>query len=118
MNCFRHNDRPAVGLCKHCFKAVCRECILEAAGAVVCSPACAAEASSVDALLRNVPRTRRGSVVIYGGIGTVMLLLGAIMRDAAGMLIALLGVFMLIGAYLSHTTARERNKAVATKDAG
>lgn len=99
MNCFKHREQQAIGICKHCYRAVCPTCMLQAAGAVVCSPECAAEVSKMDALVRNVPRARTGNVVIYVGMGMTMLLVGALMHDLAGGLIAGIGVLMLFGAY-------------------
>lgn len=110
MNCFTHEDRPAVGVCKQCYKAVCRECVTIAAGAVTCSAPCAAEVARVDAqvgtLLNAAPRTRTGNVVVYVGMGVLMLLVGALMHDAAGAFIAFMGVLMFVGAYFQGSRAR------------
>ncbi len=45
MECFKHNNTVAVGLCKSCYKAVCRECAIEIPHGLACSDACAKDAN-------------------------------------------------------------------------
>lgn len=40
MNCFNHPDQPAIGLCKSCGKALCRECITEVPDGLACKNQC------------------------------------------------------------------------------
>jgi len=43
---FRHPDRPAIGLCSHCLKGVCLECVTNpdhTENCLTCSPRCEAE---------------------------------------------------------------------------
>ncbi len=40
MNCFNHSERPAVGLCKSCGKALCKDCISEVPHGLACKDAC------------------------------------------------------------------------------
>jgi hypothetical protein len=40
MNCFRHQDSSAVGLCKTCFKAVCPECAADVGNGLACKNSC------------------------------------------------------------------------------
>lgn len=53
MRCHRHGDREAVAICKHCMKALCPECVVEASGATACSDACAREIAVAHAVLRR-----------------------------------------------------------------
>lgn len=40
MHCFRHSPADAVGLCKTCFKAVCRECAVDVGNGLACAGEC------------------------------------------------------------------------------
>jgi hypothetical protein len=43
MNCYRHQDQPAVAVCKNCGKATCPECCGETARGIACSEQCTLE---------------------------------------------------------------------------
>ena len=43
MNCFRHQDRRAVGVCKNCGKATCTECCEDIGPWVACCETCELE---------------------------------------------------------------------------
>ena len=45
MECFKHTNQQAVGICKSCFKAVCRECAIELEHGLACSQECATDVS-------------------------------------------------------------------------
>lgn len=40
MQCFRHAPEEAVGLCKTCFKAVCRACAVDVGNGLACAGEC------------------------------------------------------------------------------
>lgn len=40
MHCFRHSPADAIGLCKTCFKAVCRECAVDVGNGLACAGDC------------------------------------------------------------------------------
>ncbi|MDX1444489.1 MAG: hypothetical protein R3270_12060, partial [Gammaproteobacteria bacterium] len=51
MNCYQHSHTPALGLCKHCQKAVCAECAIDTNGAgLACSAACENEVRDMQAI--------------------------------------------------------------------
>ena len=43
MQCFEHYDRAAVGLCRHCGRALCRDCATVAVGCLSCRGDCEAK---------------------------------------------------------------------------
>jgi hypothetical protein len=43
VNCFCHDDRPAVGTCIACHRAVCRDCAVEIEQAIACHDRCERE---------------------------------------------------------------------------
>jgi hypothetical protein len=40
MHCFRHSPTEAIGLCKTCFKAVCRDCAVDVGNGLACAGDC------------------------------------------------------------------------------
>lgn len=40
MNCYRHSNVSAVGLCKTCFKAVCPDCAVDVGNGLACKGSC------------------------------------------------------------------------------
>ena len=40
MNCYRHPNISAVGICKTCFKAVCPECATDVGNGLACKGSC------------------------------------------------------------------------------
>lgn len=59
MECYTHQQNNAVGICKSCHKAVCRNCAIELQNGLACSEECEAY---VDELNQMVER----SFKIYG----------------------------------------------------
>lgn len=41
MECFAHTGVNAVGVCRHCGKAICRGCAIDQGGGLACSEVCA-----------------------------------------------------------------------------
>jgi len=48
MECFVHSDKPAVGLCKSCYKAVCKNCSIELGHGLACSEVCAKDVAELN----------------------------------------------------------------------
>jgi hypothetical protein len=59
MQCYQHQDRSAVGLCKACHKGVCAECVTDTGQGLACSEKCVGE---VGVLAEIVDRSKQ----IYG----------------------------------------------------
>ena len=51
MNCFNHNDRQAIGLCKSCNKALCTDCCVDLGIGLACHGKCEEQVRSVDAVI-------------------------------------------------------------------
>ncbi len=43
MQCFRHQARPAIAVCRHCGKAACPDCIEDTGQGIACNANCTAE---------------------------------------------------------------------------
>lgn len=59
MECFQHQGRAAVGLCKSCYKALCRDCATPTPAGLACSEACATD---VDEMGQVIERNKK----LYG----------------------------------------------------
>lgn len=110
MECYRHEGRPAVGCCRHCFKGVCRECAVDVGGGLACRDECEEIARGVIAMVRQsveqrgvqagIAKSARG---LWGGMAAISLLVGVGVAALGFSLpyyrtVALLGIpFLLIG---------------------
>ena len=80
MNCFNHRDRPAIGSCKSCAKALCAECLAEVPNGLACKGSCEARVnlmnriidrnSQILAIQRRYIR-RYGLLVLLAGLGLI-----------------------------------------------
>jgi hypothetical protein len=67
MNCYQHNDNPAIGICKSCQKAVCTVCAIDTGRGIACSESCAEEVKALGELVeRNMRRQVRTSMTFSG----------------------------------------------------
>lgn len=78
MNCFNHSDRAAVGICKSCGKALCRDCVTEVPHGLACKGVCEPRVQLMNRIIDNNARvlsaaraqTRQVSIfcLVLGGI--------------------------------------------------
>lgn len=84
MQCFRHQERAAVAVCRHCGKAACPDCCEDTGQGISCSENCAAE---IEESFRLETRLRQSfgvgskppmpaSVLMYGLFGLILLVVG------------------------------------------
>ena len=76
MECFVHEGKPAVALCRTCGKGVCRSCALPVTRGVICSEACRGFAEDFAQLqvqsIRSI-RTMKAQVYAQPLVGLVAL---------------------------------------------
>lgn len=51
MNCFKHNEISANGICKACNKAVCGQCIIDTGNGIACSEECEKEVLEINQIV-------------------------------------------------------------------
>jgi hypothetical protein len=51
MNCFKHRDVPAVGLCKSCGKGLCPDCVAELVNGLACKGACEERVNRINRMM-------------------------------------------------------------------
>ncbi len=56
MNCYKHSDRAAVGICKSCGKGLCRDCLTELPDALACREVCESRARLINQIIDNNAR--------------------------------------------------------------
>jgi hypothetical protein len=94
MRCFNHPDAQAAGLCKHCSRGICAECIALVEDAVSCGGECGAHVERLhrmmehsygmmkrsDQLIGGTANAYAGLAVGTGVLGVVMLSFGLLSR--------------------------------------
>lgn len=119
MNCFHHQDRPAVGSCVSCQRALCTECAADRRGLLACKSRCEVEVDRIaasrqswleaPALQLGYARRRQSYFQIWGWS---MIILGSLLALAAFanpafrqfdvfVLLVLVGMFMLYNARIA-----------------
>jgi len=75
MNCFNHRDKPAIGLCKACAKALCEDCVAELNNGLACKNACEDRVNMINRMLDSnsqVMGAARSQVKTSGVISLVL----------------------------------------------
>jgi hypothetical protein len=81
VNCFNHRERPAVGLCKACGKALCAECLAEVPNGLACKNLCESRVNLINRLVDRMSQTmaarkrlirQYGLVLVLSGIGIII----------------------------------------------
>ena len=81
MNCYRHVDRAAVGVCVNCGAGVCTECVKKTATKKnACSDECVASSSATDGVLNTlaarIRRSSKATAWFCWSLGTIFGILG------------------------------------------
>jgi hypothetical protein len=106
MQCFYHPGRPALGLCTHCQRGICSECLSLVDDRLACRERHEEQVrASNQVLMRNMVQARRmGSgyvrnAIFYGLAGALFAGFGAMQYRFLGLQAVF---FMLIGAFLLY----------------
>jgi len=51
MKCFYHQEIDAVGVCRHCFKGICKECAVDFTDGIACKGTCEQKAMATTKML-------------------------------------------------------------------
>ena len=119
MNCYNHQDRPAVGICKNCNKGLCRDCAVDVGNGLACKDSCEEEVRAINDMTERgktayhkASKAHNRNAIIYGLMGSVFLfwgiLVAAFSDDAtAAFFLIPFGVIFLIGTFLSARSGRQ-----------
>jgi hypothetical protein len=76
MNCFNHRDKPAIGLCKSCAKALCGDCLTELPNGVACKGSCEDRVNLMNRILDRNSLVLKAARHQIRHRGMIMLFLG------------------------------------------
>lgn len=112
MKCYQHEEREPVGTCKHCHKAVCKDCAIDTGYGLACSESCVDEIKVLREMMGknaqiygigSISRMPPTGVIMYGLFGVVFTAWGiynSINRDKIDIFTLILGIgFLFIGVY-------------------
>ncbi len=82
MNCFNHEDKTAVGVCKHCHKGICKECSEDLGYGIACKEHIS-EVENIEKLVSrnikvnsNLPKNTTFTIYFYLFLGVVFAFFG------------------------------------------
>lgn len=109
MNCFYHPSAPAVGLCKHCQRGLCSECVVLVGDVLACKDRHEVEVRDWEQLTaRDLFQSKRvasgymRNAVFYGLVGTAFTGFGLWQLKWLGLQAA---IFIALGLFLLYAAA-------------
>ena len=113
MNCFVHSPAAAIGICKHCGRGLCRDCVVEVALSLACKGRCETEVTAMNELAHRAKSTFEKAADAYTKTAVFMALsgllftgLGAFTFKKGGFIALGLGLLFLLGAAIYFHSAR------------
>jgi len=118
MNCFKHREKPALGVCKSCGKGLCEECLQEVPNGLSCKGECEGRVAIIGKMVDDYPRTLgaarnllRRNAVLYMTLGSISLLIFFLLCVSNGLDVALFpGILGLIFSTLGIVALRRKNQ--------
>jgi hypothetical protein len=113
MQCFRHHERAAVAVCRHCGKATCVDCSNDTGQGIACSENCTAELQDAWRLTTRLKQNfgigstppMPASVSMYAFFGAILAAVGAylsVSRDQFDYLTIAMSAVFFVMAWLSY----------------
>jgi hypothetical protein len=65
MNCYRHPENPAVGICKNCSKGVCMNCLTDVGDGIACTETCTDLTRKINAMVNSGTKRTSSNGIIY-----------------------------------------------------
>ena len=117
MNCYYHQNKAAVGLCKYCQRGLCPECAAHAGDSLACKNLHEEQVLSMELLMqKNILQAKRvGSdyvrnTIFYGGVGILFTAFGASQLKWLGLqavVYLLIGLALLWAAIANYLESRK-----------
>lgn len=117
MNCFYHREVPAIGVCKHCGRGLCEQCVAVVDDTLACKDHHEDEVRGMNLLTaRSLLQARRvgagyvRNAVFYGLVGTLFAAFGAVQLRFLGLqavFFMLIGLFLLYAAVANFLESRK-----------
>ena len=117
MNCYYHPNQSAVGICKHCQRGICTDCIAEVDDSLACKDRHEEQVSALNMLMeRNLLQAGRvGSVytrnaIFYTLVGILFAGFGFLQirwMGWQGIFLLVIGLFLLLAAAMNYFESRK-----------
>ncbi len=76
MNCFNHQDKPAIGLCKSCLKGLCKDCLTELHNGLACKGSCEDRVNMINQMINSNSQVVRAARRQQRTFGVLSLFMG------------------------------------------
>lgn len=117
MNCFYHPEVSAIGVCKHCGRGLCGQCVAVVDDTLACKDRHEEKVRAVNLLAdRSAVQAKRAgagyvrNAVFYGLVGTLFAVFGAVQLRFLGLqavFFMLIGLFLLYAAVANFLESRK-----------
>ena len=117
MVCYYHPSRQAVGICKHCQRGLCTDCVEEVDDILACKNRCEGKVHAINQLVeRNLLQARRlesgylRGAIFYFMAGAAFVAFGAYeirWLGLQGIFLLLIGLFLLYAAVTNFIESRK-----------
>ena len=121
MNCFIHNDRSAIGTCKHCCKGLCSTCSTDLGFGLACKDLHEDQVTAVSSMIERTLKIqpsgligRYASAIFFASFG--VLFVGYeffFARKISGLGLALGAIFLAYAAYCALAVRKSYSAAKA-----
>ena len=117
MNCFYHQNKVAIGICKYCQRGLCVDCVAHAGDSLACRNLHEEQVQSMELLMqKNILQAKRvGSgyvrnTIFYGSVGILFTAFGASQLEWLGLqaiVYLLIGLALLWAAVANYLESRK-----------
>lgn len=73
MSCFNHPTANAVGVCKHCGRNLCHDCLSDELDSVACKTRCVDKVKAIDAFMHKAVLAKFNPTLIANLVGALLL---------------------------------------------
>ncbi len=117
MNCFTH-PQAAIGICKHCGRGLCHDCVVEVELSLACKSRCEAHVAALNELLdrgktayQKTAGAYTKTAVFMGLSGLLFTGVGVMTFKTSGIIALPLGLLFLLGStFYFHSAKRYRSR--------
>lgn len=108
MNCFNHNELSAIGICKHCNKGICQNCLSDTGNGLTCKGHCTKEVIAINKLIEYNKKVVKGtsgnwksSAILFIAMGCLFILTTVLYFGKFDPFFSLMGtIFLVYGFYV------------------
>jgi hypothetical protein len=118
MRCLNHAETEAVAICKHCTKAVCRQCAHDTGHGIACSALCKQEVDTLDEMVKKnrqiyplAAKAGLRNAIWYALVAMAFIAVGVFIRlDYFSIFMIGLGALFIVMAGLTFLNSRKMSR--------